>query len=464
MSTKDPDRNNGVGDEMFPTSSTEQELTPSKSFPVKPVPYEPDRSNDLEGVGKETSSTSSTEQELTPPERDHQQEDLGKKNYPFFKPVAAFQIHDFNENIQFPKIPFPANLRNSLISELLDTIDSLSKRTIDFNNFERPVWKSLSKGKIFNKPIVGVSACRPFQTFLKYYQEEEKNKNKKNKKTQYAFAVLVLRSGECLFSPGVGPDYSKATSEFNIHSEEILIGEIDRYLRSNGTKVQAIYIYTLNSPCLKRNGKENHILCCILKLLHKVYQWFNEYGIFTFVGFTKCWGPVTESFLNSLTYSKISSVRSKNLQYFSEFSQKTSFILDSKDFRKNVNADGASQLISNVEPQDRSKLYSDIKSAVDRLVEQGKSSLDLEEHMVRGDKLISSFKFPAVVQDEIFEILGNNWKEMVTNSFMSVIRKDIQTVNTSIVQAFVQKLQMSLGNSSPFHLYQIPLTNENMLN
>ncbi|XP_051275660.1 uncharacterized protein LOC127374427 isoform X15 [Dicentrarchus labrax] len=439
-----------------------------------PLTMKPDRNNDFEGVGEEMSSNSLTEKELTPPEReeDHQQEDPGEENDPISNigqcgsvchPMLTSAVINNKGNKRPKKKRNPSNSSHTLISEFLDTIDLFRKIYFNTVNTNKSHLQSPHKVKR-NRPKIKwrilelflkrVSARGPLHTPPIYDHEKNKGKEK-----QYASAFLVLRNGECVDFPEVKPVHSKKTSECTKHSEEILIGEIDEYLRSNVTKVQSISFYTVNSPCLKRHGKEKHIPCCMLQLIDKAYQWYNEYGIITSVRFRNCWGPFTPSLFKSLEYSNISSRSCIFFGYFKEF-KKTPFELDSKfqkSFRNKVKADGIFETRSDDTIYiDRNKLNSAIKDALGDLVKLGTSSHTFKEHMLRGEELISSLEFPALVQNKIFEILRKNWKEMVENGFMSVITKEITAdLNTATVHAFLE-FQTSLGNSSPFHLYQIP--------
>ncbi|XP_051275666.1 uncharacterized protein LOC127374429 [Dicentrarchus labrax] len=408
-------------------------------------------------IGKEMSSNSLTEQGLTPPEReeDHQQEDPGEDN----DPISNIGLCGFAEchpmltsaviNNKGNRSPKKSNL---LISELLDTIDLIRKmylNTVNTNkshlqsphkvNSNRPKLKC----RIFELFLKRVSAHGPLHTPPIYFHENNGGKEK-----QYASAVLVLRNDECVEFPKVKPVLLKKTSECSKHSEEILIGDIDEYLRSNVTKVQSISFYTVNSPCLKRHGKEKHIPCCMLQLIEKAYQWYNEYGIITSVGFRNCWGSFTPSLFKSLEYSNISSRSCIFFGYFKEF-RETPFKL--KSFINKVKVDDI------YETRSDDTIYIDaIEDALDALVKLGTSSHTFKEHLLRGEEFISSLEFPAVVQDEILENLRKNWKKMVENCFVFHIGKEIAAdLKTATVHAFLE-FQTSLGNSSPFHLYQIP--------
>ncbi|XP_044062065.1 uncharacterized protein LOC122880727 [Siniperca chuatsi] len=119
---------------------------------------------------------------------------------------------------------------------------------------------------------------------------------------QCASAVVFLKDGKCEIFAEVYPHYRNKKSknsdspstEVTKHSEEILIGQIDEYLQSNGIHVQSILFYTLNSPCLKR---EKHTDPCMFKLVEMAHQWQSKFGFSTVVAFTKFWGLSGPNFL-----------------------------------------------------------------------------------------------------------------------------------------------------------------------
>ncbi|XP_044062061.1 uncharacterized protein LOC122880724 [Siniperca chuatsi] len=279
---------------------------------------------------------------------------------------------------------------------------------------------------------------------------------------QCASAVVFLKDGKCEIFAEVYPHYRNKKSknsdspstEVTKHSEEILIGQIDEYLQSNGIHVQSILFYTLNSPCLKR---EKHTDPCMFKLVEMAHQWQSKFGFSTVVAFTKFWGLSGPNFFKDLTYSDISSPSSDFYPYI-ETCKTIPFKLNSKDFRNNVKKRSIYNTIPYVEVSDKRKLDNDIKSALRDLVKLAESSFGLrKEHLERGEEKISSFTFDPLVQDKSFEFLTKNWNEMVTNCSMSPIREKITTdFNIAVVFLFLKELKSTLGNSSPLRLYCVP--------
>ncbi|XP_045887213.1 uncharacterized protein LOC123958071 [Micropterus dolomieu] len=305
-----------------------------------------------------------------------------------------------------------------------------------------------------------VPAGRHLELWLKSYQ----TKHKRGK--QYAFAVCKMKNGKYKHFQGVCPCFrnkkrkssASPSTEVTSHSEESLIRQIDKFLLNNGTNVRHILIYTLNSPCLKR---EKHIEPCMFKLLEMADQWLSKYGFFTDVAFTKFWGLTGPNYFADLKFSDISSPSSCFYPYV-QTCKKTPFKLDSTFFRKDVIKCGIYRTLYDIkDTKQRSKPKGDIQSCLHKLVKLAENSVNLrkDQHVARGVKMISSLTFHPLIHNKIIDILTKNWNEMVIYSSMSPIREQINTdFNTAVVHLFLKYLKSTLGNSSPLQLYQVPRT------
>ncbi|XP_038595696.1 uncharacterized protein LOC119919364 [Micropterus salmoides] len=294
--------------------------------------------------------------------------------------------------------------------------------------------------------------------WLKYYHKKHKGGK------QYAFAVIIMKNGKYKHFQGVCPCYrdkkrknsASPSTEVTSHSEESLIRQIDKFLLNNGTNVRHILIYTLNSPCLKR---EKHIEPCMFKLLEMADQWLSKYGFFTDVAFTKFWGLTGPNYFADLKFSDISSPSSCFYPYV-QTCKKIPFKLDSTFFRKDVLKCGIYRTLLDIkDTKQRSKPKDDIQSCLHKLVKLAENSVNLrkDQHVARGVKIISSLTFHPLIHNKIIDIFTKNWNEMVIYSSMSPIREQITTdFNTAVVHLFLKDLKSTLGNSSPLQLYQVP--------
>ncbi|XP_038585958.1 uncharacterized protein LOC119911218 [Micropterus salmoides] len=280
---------------------------------------------------------------------------------------------------------------------------------------------------------------------------------------QFAYAVVEMKNGTSNLFHAVCPYYrdkksknsASPSTEVTSHSEEILMRQIDEFLPNNGTNVQSILIYTLNSPCLKR---KKHIKPCMFKLLEMADQWLSKYGFFTYVAFTKFWGLKGPNYFVDLKYSDISSPSSCFYPYVETYKE-IPFKLNTDYFNKNIFLE-IYQTISTVkDTQQRKKLNGDIKSCLEKFKKLAENSVNLtkDQHVACAVKIISSLAFHPLVHDTIIDILTKNWNEIVNySSILPIIEQITTDFNTAVVHLFLKDLNSTLGNRSPLRPYQVP--------
>lgn len=128
------------------------------------------------------------------------------------------------------------------------------------------------------------------------------NTGEKNKINQYGFYLILMKDGTLIISEKIPQD-----SKNNTHTEEFIIPELVEFVSKKGNKVKKIFIYSYNSPCLKRTDKKNP---CMFQLLRKACKWYEKYQIFTDVAFTHSYGICGPNYFNYLTFDEISSPNS----------------------------------------------------------------------------------------------------------------------------------------------------------
>lgn len=298
--------------------------------------------------------------------------------------------------------------------------------------------------------------------FIKYSNTVEADRDR-----QYAFSIVLMKNGTKEIFQDVYPEFqnkkkesgavnieageSGLTSKTTLHSEEILIQQLDDFLQHNGKMVEHILIYTYNSPCLKREKK---IVPCMFQLLYKVYEWHKHYEVITDVAFTKHWGLSGPNYFKNLTYSIIS-CPSSIFYSCTEKCKDIPFKLDHKKLKGNVKISRIYNTLSC--SKDKAKLHKDIQSARKSLMSLAEKSSGLcQDHLDRGYQMINSFIFPSEVHEEVCQILKKEWNEMVDDSSMTLIRKHItEQFNSAVVHLFREQLKSFLGNSSLLRLHHV---------
>lgn len=281
----------------------------------------------------------------------------------------------------------------------------------------------------------------------------------RGREKQFAFAVVYMKNGRRRIFEDVYPDHQNKSkdpaSPFTkptLHCEEILLAQIDEFLQNNLDLVERIFIYSYNSPCLKREKHNNIDICpCMFLLLEKADEWQRKYGCVTEVAFTKFWGLRGPNVFKDLTYSNISSPCSPFYPYI-EKCKKIPFKLDSKQFKNKFGE--LYKTISFV--KDKEKLNKQIATSKEELVKLAETSKTRQEHLDHGHKIIESLQFDS--QINICEILHKNWNEMVDNCPLppSIIDEITTDFNINVVKRFLKLLQCTLGKCSPLQLYHHP--------
>lgn len=158
-----------------------------------------------------------------------------------------------------------------------------------------------------------------WRSFLKTIVSDEK---------QYAVAALFINGCEEIISKKfkIYKQYiptSRGIKAFKKHSEEEAIEWIDNTLKQLSQKrniVQRggyILIYTLNSPCVKREN--DNLTPCYFLIKKKSDEWQVKYNVSTDVGFSNIFGPISiTKVVEYIQYSKISSSGSIFYKYKDE--------------------------------------------------------------------------------------------------------------------------------------------------
>lgn len=429
------------------------------------------------------SAASSTEQQRFSPQRveDQQQEDL-PSSFSLLKPTFDFNflltpipnskiINSNNINYNQTKFTWSSCAENDIaMYDYKDKMTTqITDKGFDFTNikdwFFQKFLQNNSKTELFNRvmklssdtqSIDSVGVDELWESFQKHYP-----KTYEERKTQHGFAVVSMKNdGKCWVSEEVIPRHknkksNKSANTFTEHTEEILIQQVDEFLQNTRTQVKLIFIYTLNSPCLKRETK--NIAPCMFQFLERAHQWHREYGIPTVVGFTKFWGLSGPNYFRDLLYSKISCPSSVFYPYI-EKCKGIPFKLDCKPFREKNRKSNIYKTLLSVNETDRCKLQNDIKSAQCALMKLEGDYVVRKKHLDRVKEMIARFTFHPQVQDAICEILTDNMYEIVNNSSMIPIREKIVTdFNRAVVQLFGKQLKLIWGNSNMFKLVELPL-------
>lgn len=355
-----------------------------------------------------------------------------------------------------------ANLTPTLARMLLKLLVDSFKQTTNGGDKQEMYGRILglvsSKGEDDGNDDVPSDTVR--QSYIQHLNTKELESDK-----QHAFSIVLMKDNSKVFFQDVYPDFKNKKKEAvapdtksnqTKHSEEILIPQLDDFLRQKGTMVEHILIYTHNSPCLKRENK--NVLPCMFQLLHKAYEWREHFEVSTHVAFTKFWGLSGPNYFQNLNSSIISCPSSDFVTHI-ETCKDIPFKLDHKNLKEIFKKSDIKNMLSHVKDKDKNTLLREILSARETLVSLAESSFGLRGvHLDRGKQKIDSFIFPPAVHNEVCERLQKEWKEMVYNSSMPPIRKYITEVfNRAVVHVFREQLKSFLGNNSPLQLHCLPL-------
>ncbi|KAM7389652.1 hypothetical protein PAMP_023615 [Pampus punctatissimus] len=356
--------------------------------------------------------------------------DLGKKKIATF----TYNSQEKDKICVMLVIKWEEMINNEII--FCDFIDRFNSHLMtQFKAYIKP--KSFERAISSDEGFDSVSGDEWWVPFIKAHLA------KKETEKQYAFAIVKMRNVTFLNFNNVYPDFNKKdkksilpSAKFTKHSEEILIEQIDAFLKSNGAEVHKIFIYTVNSPCLKRENR--NIVPCMIQIINRANYWEDEYGISTDVGFSNSWGPGGKNYFGDL--KDMSCPNSDYFRYYQKFKEIT-FKLKHKN-------------LLDFDDLYTSQLHSKkiINYARNNLIKLAKSSHGTEEqHLDLGKKKIATFTFNSQEQDKICEMLVIKWKEMININAMTAIRELItKDFNDFAVKRFATEIRR------PFRLYQIP--------
>ena len=199
---------------------------------------------------------------------------------------------------------------------------------------------------------------------------------------------MFFKDGKTVISSLCYPCHSTKRSHSDsiirdtLHSEEILLKNLDHFFQNNGANVQHVFIYTHNSPCTIR--EKTHIEPCMFLLQKKADQWLNKYGISTAVAFKRFWGQSHPNYFNYVT--EIPSPSSVFYPY-TEKCGSMSFELVNKAFNKLKPGDILN--LTDVEVKKRPKLCKDIGSVLTSLKELTETTFGLKtDHLERRERII----------------------------------------------------------------------------
>lgn len=309
-------------------------------------------------------------------------------------------------------------------------------------------WKQLcsDKTKLF-KCIMSLDECLDSVSGEEWWLPDIKSflTEHQNIERQSAFAVVKMRNGEYELFDEVIPN-TNSTSLYIEHSEEILISRVDPFIEKHGSKVDSVCIFSINSPCLKRE-RENLVPCMFL-ILKIAAHWQSQYGVSINVVYIKDWGLGGENCYKHIKESEIVCRNSVFFRYFNNLNEDSIKLQHRK--LNNYKSENSKSKNSNSETVPKKYHF-----ALDRLIELAKRSyVPRKDHLKLGKEKIDQFEFDSEDQDDGHKILHNIWHDFVDENTMSRIQEQITTDSKpKIVQYFAS---LFLGRHGPFRLYQIP--------
>nr|XP_046261870.1 uncharacterized protein LOC124068033 isoform X2 [Scatophagus argus] len=372
------------------------------------------------------------------------------------------QLHDWHDidiNINL-NLDLPTNQSDKNSSDLLST-SSTTKFEIKYQELKKHFGQNIphpERGKQYDdimslhtKKKLGVHqvVAGPLLLYLvNHYRKKHKGIGK-----QYAFAVVVLKDRLVISAPAYPKRQEKNKDNDNKHSEEFLIEKLCTFFQKYRKNVENIYIYTTNSPCLKREKK--HLISCMFKLLHKSCEWLTEYGFLTTVIFSEFYGFSGSNYFQKADISDI-------LDGYSNKCQGDSFVLNYEDFNKLKPGD--IRTVLDIEPKHRKQQLDVVNSALKEIKSETKNlCLINEEYLNHGKKIIQD-KMHNQPEKTINTLIGE-WNKMVDRSFEEYQRKQITSdFNTAVVHVFEKELKSSFGSNCPLQLYHLVSRSENILN
>ncbi|XP_029368743.1 uncharacterized protein LOC115050134 [Echeneis naucrates] len=265
---------------------------------------------------------------------------------------------------------------------------------------------------------------------------------------QHAFAVIYMKGSKKTFSVSK-PHFRKKSGEDNVHTEEILLEDMCIFMEENKNGpqlvIESIVIYTLNSPCMKREKADKQP--CMFNLFMKVSQWYSEYRVLTYVYSSKFWGPFGSGLLNKHKTPK--------LQLHLEFPNLL-FQVNSKYINSNSQKI-LQKLASELDNKDKNILHTCLKNATVKLKQETNKHLTFQKHLEVGREIILLLKFPPQIEAKAQEYLISVWNDAVEKSASQHLsQKVIQVLNHVTVTSFLQKFKEKLGDESPIKFFHVP--------
>nr|XP_019964572.1 PREDICTED: uncharacterized protein LOC109643759 [Paralichthys olivaceus] len=287
-----------------------------------------------------------------------------------------------------------------------------------------------------------------WQDFTKDYNNECKEK----KNHQHLFCSIFGEGyKETFFVPK--PHYpEKNSSESTIHTEEILIKQIDEYLeqkfQSKIPKGGNIVMYSSNSPCMKREKDIKDP--CMFQLLVKAKQWYSRFKIPTTLLFTEFWGPIVS--INLIDYDILHKF-TKNCKFPIQLTRNQLW-----ERLKEINEKQFHSMVPDKDKNILSVNIKGLKTALMKLAEE-KESFSFKKHLIKAKKELPKHlriqSQPA--RREIKETFLSVWSKMLESCSEKHNRAEItKKCNSAIVKNFLQNLESILGERSPIQFCQIP--------
>lgn len=354
------------------------------------------------------------------------------------------------------------NRRNTYLTETT----RLFEQTLlwsDTQNSSNRVLEHLRSRGATGDVLLGDSASSKFAAFRRDITEECGAEDK-----QHSWAVIEKREELIMYGPYY-PNYSNGE-----HSEDILIRQTQELLSSDVPEDWKVYVFTVNSPCLARNTEP-----CMLKLIHKAWEWWSVFGVKTHIGYVRSWGfkgnkenlfkelsyRQTECITHSLDYESYIKTADKipdlNLLCETLFwvakgmlrSEKENFPMitaeqkqDRRTFFKSMSA------VLDCKQEEEKKLLtkelnSMLKAAEDLLSEKQDS---FEAHAEKGEAFLRSHAISSEVcealRDDLRVRFQQCWRELVQDRYAECVRDKLTDLfNQCTTQLFLKDIQKFTG-------------------
>lgn len=235
------------------------------------------------------------------------------------------------------------------------------------------------------------------------------------------------------------PDYNNNNENGHVHTEEIAIAQINHYLEAEKPKGGNIVMYSLNSPCMKRERNAHDP--CIVQLFKAANQWHIEYNITTIFLYTKPWGPIA-----SKGFQEIQTIPDRIAREFRFSIQLRKKLFWKKSFSKYK----IEEFFPKVE-KDRKKFldaHKQLKKDLTDVATSQEVQLTTEEYLNKGKEKITLSLLPEELTRKISKI----WKEFIEIQKL----KGMNTKITEILNGLIVKWFLNNQEASPIQFYKIP--------